>query len=54
MPVTCRIGLICSTILAQLVLMPSLVLCQDIESAKIGGKAPLMKLLPRFVHLCLR
>jgi hypothetical protein len=48
MPGVCRIGLIGGTILAQLVLMPSLVFAQNFENAKTARKASLMKLLARF------
>lgn len=45
---TYRTCLIRSAFLAGLLLMPSLALGQDVKSASAPGKAPLMKLLPRF------
>jgi hypothetical protein len=48
MPGVFRLGLIGGTILAQLVLMLSLVFAQNLKNAKTVRKASLMKLLPRF------
>jgi hypothetical protein len=48
MPGVFRLGLIGGTILAQLVLMLSLVFAQNLENAKTVRRASLMKLLPRF------